>query len=115
MIDVFYIGQGDTQPFYTAKVRDKSGVNSLSDVTAVYFALTRISTASVVVSALASVLETSAVDDNVGRVRYMWAVADTANTGEFAAAFVFVTATAEFSLPRNAVAKVVVEDRHAVE
>lgn len=115
MIDVFYIGQGDTLPFYTARVRDKSGPQSLSDVTALYFRLTRISTASVVVSALASVLETSSTsDDNIGRVRYQWAVADTGSTGDHAATFIFVTAAGAFSLPRSMMAKVVVEDRAVI-
>jgi len=99
-------------PFYTAKVRNKSGAQSLSDVTGLLFTMTRISTASVIVSAIASVLETSAVDDNIGRVRYMWAVADTGDQGDFAAAFVFTTPVGEFSLPVDTLAKVVVGDRY---
>lgn len=117
MIGAFFIGQGDTLPFFTAQVRDKNGVISLSDVSSLYFVMTRVSTGSVVASALASVLETSAMsaaDPDVGRVRYQWSAADTASTGDFAAAFIFVTATGEFSLPRNDMAKVVVEDRRVV-
>lgn len=118
MIGTFFIGQNDTLPFYTAQVRNKSGVMSLSDVTVVYFAMTRVSTGSIKVSAVASVLESalmSANDPDIGRVRYQWAVSDTSETGDFAAAFIFVTTTGQFSLPRNEMAKVVVEDRHVVE
>ena len=110
MIDVFYIGQSCTMPFYTAKIRNNAGPQSLSDVSTLLFTMVRISTASIIVSATASVLETSAIDDNVGRVRYMWSVADTAVTGDFAAAFVFTTAAGVFSLPRGEMAKVVVEN-----
>lgn len=115
MIEVFYIGLNDTYPIYKARVRDKAGVVSLSDVSNVYFTMQRISTGSVVMSALASVLETSTVDDNMGRVQYQWSVADTSSTGSFAAAFLFITATGNYSLPRNTIAKVVVEGRFATE
>jgi hypothetical protein len=111
VIDTFFIGKDDTLPFYTAAVRDKNGPMSLSDVTGIYFIMARISTASVIVSAFASVLETSAVDENIGRVRYQWAVSDCTTTGDYAGSFLFVTSAGKFSLPRTAVAKIVVEDR----
>ncbi len=108
MIEVFYIGQGDTLPAYPFVVRDKDGVKNLSAVQSVYFIMTRISTASVVASVLASVI----VDASTGEGQYNWAVADTAQTGDFAVTFLFVQADGSFSLPRNEIAKVVVESRY---
>lgn len=113
MIDVFYIGQGDTNPPYPGVVRNAQGVKSLSTVSTVYFLMQRISTGSVIVSAVASILETSVVDANLGRVQYLWAIADTQNTGEFAVAFQFITGANGFTLPRNSLAKVVVENKFA--
>ena len=108
MIDVFYIGQNDTLPYYRAVVRDKDGTVSLSEVTTTYFCMKRISTGSVVTSALATITNTT-----TGEVEYRWSVADTGATGEFAASFLFVTPFGRFALPRNTIAKVIVEDQYA--
>ena len=111
MIEPFFIGQNDTLPYYRAVVRDKDGVVNLSQVTAAYFGMIRISTGSLIVSAAAVI-----TSEIAGEVEYRWAVADTGSTGEFAAAFLFVAAGgATFSLPRNTIAKVTVEDRYATE
>lgn len=106
MITTFYIGQGTVLPYYPIEVRDKDGVVDLSvvGVTAAYFRLANISTASVIVSALATITNATK-----GQAEYRWAIADTATTGDYAASFLFVTPSGTFALPRNEVAKVVVE------
>lgn len=111
MIDVFYIGQGDVRPAYPAEIRNHDGVIDLSvmGVTSVEFGMVRISTASVIVSAVASIL-----DATLGRVEYTWSVADTQSIGEFAVSFKFIIGSAMLTLPRNNMAKVVVEDRWAI-
>lgn len=110
MIDVFYIGQGDRLPYYRMVQRDEVGVVDLSDVTAVYFYMKNMSTGSVLLSGVSAVI----VDSPGGTVEYQWGVADTATIGEYAASFEFITASGKpYSLPRNTIAKVVVEDRYA--
>ena len=108
MIETFYIGQGDTLPYYPIVVRDKDGVVDLSalGVTAVYFCMKNIATSSVVVSTLATV-----TDLGGGEAEYRWAVADTGVLGDYAASFLFVTPVGSFTLPRSEMAKVVVEDK----
>ena len=108
MIEVFYIGQGKTLPYYDAQVRDEDGAVTLSTITAVYFSLKNLSTGSVVLSKPALV-----VNQVEGLAEYQWAVGDTDTVGEYAAEFTFLTPDGSFSLPRNTIAKVVVEDQFA--
>jgi hypothetical protein len=112
MIEVFYIGQGETLPAYTATVRDRNGVVDLSvlGVQSVFFRLTNLSTASVVASALASI-----VSATLGQIQYMWATADTSVVADYAASFLFITATKKFTLPKGTVAKVVVDTGYGTE
>lgn len=108
MIKVFTIGKDNTMPYYGFEVRNIDGVVDLSalGVSTVYFAMVRISTGSIVVSAPAQL-----TDAEHGRGEYRWAVVDTANTGDFAVSFLFRADAGNFSLPRAEMAKVVVEDR----
>lgn len=111
MIATFHIGQGETLPYYKFSVRDVDGLRSLSDVTAVYFTMARLSTGSVAVSAPAVV-----TDELAGEGEYRWSIADTQATGSFAAELLFVMAAGgTFTLPRNETAKVVVEPRYPSE
>lgn len=111
MIDVFYIGQGRTLPAYPFVVRNASGVVDLSalGVSAVYFAMARVSTGSVVVSYPAVITNAAA-----GEGEYRWSIADTAATGDFAASLLFKAAAGDFELPHGEMAKIVVEDRFAI-
>jgi len=112
MITQFFIGQHDRLPYYRIEVRDEAGVVSLSDVAAVLFYMKNISTESVVISGVPAVI-TDALN---GQAEYRWAVADTSVPGEYAVAFEFETSVGlKYTLPRNTVAKVVVEDRYAIE
>ena len=106
MIEVFYIGQGDTLPYYRVQVRDKNGAVNLSNVTSVTFRMKNISTASVVVSGAAQITDVAE-----GHAEYRWAVADTETVNEYAASFEFHEGSNSFSLPRSEMAKVVVEDK----
>ena len=109
MIAPFFIGQNDRLPYYRAEVRDENGVVSLSDITYVTFRMKNMSTGSVQVSAEAIV-----VDPGAGLAEYRWAVADTSVVGEYAAAFEFLTVGGlKYTLPRNTIAKIIVEDRYA--
>ena len=109
MIAPFYIGQNDRLPYYAGTVRDLAGVTSLSDVVQVTFRMKNLSTASVMVSALAVITDAVA-----GEVEYHWAAADTVTLGEFAASFEFLTvAGLTYTLPRNTIAKIIVETREA--
>ena len=110
MISVFYIAQNNRLPYYRFKVRDEAGAVSLSDVVAVNVYMKNLSTGSIAFSAVAAVI----TDALQGEGEYRWAVGDTAVIGEYAIAFEFVTtAGLPYTLPRNMVAKVVVEDRYA--
>lgn len=108
MITPFYIGQGDRLPYYRIVVRDEDGVVDLSDVVAVRFYMKRLSTASVLLSAAPAFI----TDSVRGEAEYRWAAADTDVPGDYAVSFEFETASGpKFTLPRNAVAKVVVESK----
>ena len=109
MIAPFFIAQGDRLPYYRVEVRDLNGVVSLSDVTYVTFRMKNMSTASVMVSAEATI--TDALN---GEAEYRWAAADTTTVGDYAASFEFLTvAGLTYSLPRNTIAKITVEDKYA--
>lgn len=113
MIDVFHIAQGDTLPYYFFKVRDVMGAKTLSDVTAAYFRMAPLTTGSygsivagsTAVSALAVLTNALA-----GEGQYQWAAADTAVIGEYSANVLFVTPGGNYTLPRNEISKVIVED-----
>lgn len=109
MIEVFHIGQGDTLPYYYFQVRDQNGPINLSGVLSTTFRMARISTASVIVSAVALI-----TDPVAGSGEYRWSAADTAQTGSFAASLQFDTLAGSYNLPRSEVAKVVVEDRFVI-
>jgi hypothetical protein len=109
MIDPFYIAQGDRLPYYRVVVRDLSGVTSLSDVALITFRMKNLSTASIAVSSPAVI--TDALN---GEAEYRWAAADTTTVGTYAASFEFLTvAGLVYSLPRNTIAKIIVEDKYA--
>ena len=109
MIEPFFIGQNDRLPYYRAEVRDANGLVSLSDVAYVTFRMKNITTGSVQVSAQAVI-----VDASNGAAEYRWAVADTSVIGEYAAAFEFLTDSGlAYTLPRNTIAKITVEDKYA--
>ena len=109
MITPFFIAQGDRLPYYRVEVRDLGGVVSLSDVAAVTFRMKNLSTASVMVSAAAVI-----TDAFNGEAEYRWAAADTATIGDYAASFEFLTLGGlTYSLPRNTIAKITVEDKYA--
>jgi len=115
VIEVFRIGQNMRLPYYPIQVRDKDGVVDLSvvGVTAVYFCMaTLLSGAygSVIVGSTVTSTLANMTDLSNGSVEYRWAAVDTATVGEYSAAFLFVTANGNFALPRNEVAKVIVED-----
>ena len=110
MIPPFYIGQGDRLPYYRAQIRDEGGVVNLSDVAAVTFRMKNLSTASVLVSGAAMI-----TDASVGEAEYHWAAADTSVIGEYAASCEFLTlAGLKYTLPRNTIAKIIVEEREAI-
>lgn len=107
MIDPFIIGQGDTLPYYPIEVRDKDGAANLSDVRQVWFSMKNLATSIVQVSAPARI-----TDVEHGLAEYRWAAGDTDVVGEYAATFRFITESNQsYSLPRNTIAKVVIEDR----
>jgi hypothetical protein len=106
MIDVFYIGQGERIPYYPIEVRNKDGAVDLSiiGVTAAYFRMTNISTASIIISTAANI-----TDLTNGLAEYRWSVGDTDTPADYSALFLFVTPSGNFSLPKNEIAKIVVE------
>lgn len=117
IIEDFHIAQGDTLPYYPIQVRDANGPVTLSDVQLCVFRMAKLTTGSQgsiiigsqIVSAYAFV--TDALN---GKAEYRWAVADTSAIGEYAVAFSFMTESGqEYTLPRNAIAKVIVEDEYA--
>ena len=109
MIAPFFIGQGDRLPYYRVVVRDETGVVTLSDVAAITFRMKLMSTGSVLVSAAAAI--TDALN---GEAEYRWSVTDTTTVGEYASSFEFLTnAGLKYTLPRNTIAKIIVELREA--
>ena len=109
MIAPFFIGEGDRLPYYRVQVRDENGVVSLTDIVAVTFRMKSLSTGSVLVSSPGTI-----TDYPAGEAEYRWAAADTAVTGEFACSFEFLTnAGLKYTLPRNTIAKIIVESREA--
>lgn len=113
MITVFRIGQNDTRPYYYFKVRDKDGAMTLSDVTGAYFRMAVLQSGTYGSVIAGSVIISAAViisDQLAGEGEYRWAAADTATVGEYSASILFVTALGNYSLPRNELAKVIVED-----
>ena len=86
---------------------------TLSDVTAAYFRMAVLTSGSYGSVITGSVIVSAAVmitDALAGEGEYRWAAVDTAATGEFSASILFATAAGNYSLPRNEVAKVIVED-----
>lgn len=116
-IDELQLGQGNTLPYYLFEVRDKDGAVSLSDVQSVIYRMAKLVTGSqgsviagsVVVSAYAFI--TDALN---GEGEYRWGVGDTDEIGEYVVSFTFNTESSQtYSLPRNMIAKVTIEDSFA--